>query len=99
MIKQELEKIMADADKTVEAILGGKESIVLSAGRIMKDQKTILELGRMVIGMQRALEFSQLTLEHAIGLNYLGEGSTQGMANEAILNNKQALRFGVKDNG
>lgn len=51
---------MIDADKTVEAILGGKESIVLSAGRIMKDQKTILELSRMVIGMQKELKFSPL---------------------------------------
>lgn len=57
MTKQELGKIMDDADKTVEAILGGKESIFLNIGRIMKDQKTILELSRMVIEMQHELDW------------------------------------------
>lgn len=40
---------------------------------------------------EEALEFSKMTLEHAIALDYLGEGSTRGMANDAISMIESAL--------
>lgn len=38
-----------------------------------------------------SMEFSQMMIEHALALDYLGEGSTNGMAKEAVAKLEAAL--------
>jgi hypothetical protein len=40
---------------------------------------------------QAALEFAHMTIEHALALDYLGEGSTKGMAMDAASRLDQAI--------
>ena len=51
----------------------------------------ITALNSRIEKLREALEFSLMTLEHAIALDYLGEGSTKGMAEDAISIARQAL--------
>lgn len=50
-----------------------------------------IELRRQNEIMAEALGFSNLVFDHAITLGYLGEGSTLGMANDAVNRNNKAL--------
>ena len=48
------------------------------------------------VGLLRdAAEFAVMTIEHAVELDYLGEGSTRGMALDAVEKLKKAA--GIKD--
>lgn len=49
------------------------------------------ELEAKAKGLVEASEFAHMTLEHAQALGYLGEGSTMGMANDAIQKLSEAL--------
>lgn len=65
----------------------------IEAGLCERD-RILLELDTLTAKVKRyeeALEFSKMTLEHAIALDYLGEGSTRGMANDAISMIESAL--------
>lgn len=48
--------------------------------------------GRLV----SAAEFALMTIEHALALGYLGEGSTNGMAKEAVVKLETALALDAK---
>lgn len=51
-------------------------------------------------GLVEALKLGKMVIEHAIALDHLGEGSTLGMANDALEKFKNALAAAVaKDLG
>lgn len=47
--------------------------------------------------LKYALSMCHLTLEHALALDYLGEGSTKGMAEEAIKVAEKAMPILIKE--
>lgn len=70
---------------------------LLACGTLGIESRELTDLCLSWLKQRESLEFSNMMIEHAIALGYLGEGSTLGMAKDALTKNNEALQDESKE--